>query len=107
MTNTGVKKLFIKFILIKENRVLYGLIQRKKARGKKMKLRILTSMEKAYDSLYDLNSRMGNRFEESLELIEKEAKTYGYNFKLDKSGNKFKLYVMTKKEWDNFRGKRK
>ena len=66
------------------------------------KLRKLKLLEKAYDSLYDLNNVMGNIFEETLTKIEQEAKVYGYGFKIS-PGDKFKLYAITKKEYKTFK----
>lgn len=68
------------------------------------KLRKLILLEKAYDSLYDLNTRMNHKFNDTLVELEKEAEEYGYKFKLN-SKDKFKLYAMTKKEYEEYKNK--
>jgi hypothetical protein len=69
------------------------------------KLRKLILLEKAYDSIYDLNNYLGYKLNDVLTTLEKEAKDYGYQFKLN-SNDKFKLKSMTKKEFEDYKNEK-
>lgn len=50
----------------------------------------------AYDNLYDIKSKLNNRFSSQIDLflnqMEEEVKTWDYEFKLNHKSQKFKLY---------------
>lgn len=52
--------------------------------------------EVVYDNLYDLKNKLNNLFSSKASLflddLEKEAKEWGYEFKLNDKQQKFKLY---------------
>jgi len=60
-----------------------------------MENKIKKKFELAFDNLYDLHSKLNNRFSSEAHLfmakMEDEVKEWGYEFKLSKS-DKFKLY---------------
>lgn len=58
----------------------------------------LRLMSLSYDTLYDLKSKLNNRFSSKIDIfledLEKEAKEWGYEFKLCDRTQKFKLYKL-------------
>jgi len=61
-----------------------------------MNKNVKKAMEKAYDSIYDLNSVTGYTFEDVINPLMKDLKirveNVGYEFRLNKA-DKYKLYV--------------
>lgn len=61
-----------------------------------MENRIKLKFALAYDNLYDIKSKLNNRFASQIDLflnqMEEEVKTWGYEFKLNQNSQKFKLY---------------